>query len=206
MKNWKHGLEISLPELHNCLSNHFTWINFIRYLSIDSKVHFLTGVSVEVPSDKSEKTTITLRGEPDKLGLALTQVYEKASSVVTVEVEAPKWLHRFIIGRGGQNIKKITEGSSKVCLWLISLVLFFRHIKVIFPDLYTLVLYTDVERCASLPLIMGNLRWYFTTKGNMWIICSYYRTSLLHKKVETSKKRMFLLFRAIVKENISRHV
>ena len=74
----------------------------------------LLGVSVEVPPDKSDQSTITLRGEPDKLGLALTQVYEKASSVVTVEVEAPKWLHRFIIGRGGQNIKKITEGSSKV--------------------------------------------------------------------------------------------
>jgi len=73
-----------------------------------------TGVSVEVPPDKSDQSTITLRGEPDKLGLALTQVYEKASSVVTVEVEAPKWLHRFIIGRGGQNIKKITEGSSKL--------------------------------------------------------------------------------------------
>ena len=67
-----------------------------------------------MPSDKSDLKAITLRGEPDKLGLALTQVYEKANSVVTVEIEAPKWLHRFIIGRGGQNIKKITEGSSKV--------------------------------------------------------------------------------------------
>lgn len=76
----------------------------------------LTGVSVEVPPDKSDESTITLRGEPDKLGLALTQVYEKANSVVTVEVEAPKWLHRFIIGRKGENIKKITEGSTKVNL------------------------------------------------------------------------------------------
>ncbi len=69
---------------------------------------------MEVPSDKSDQTTITLRGEPDKLGLALTQVYEKANSVVTVEVNAPRWLHRFIIGREGQNIKKITQGSPKV--------------------------------------------------------------------------------------------
>ena len=70
---------------------------------------------MEVPPEKSDQTTITLRGEPDKLGLALTQVYEKANSVVTVEVQAPRWLHRFIIGRDGQNIKKITQGSPKVC-------------------------------------------------------------------------------------------
>ena len=77
----------------------------------------LLGVSVEVPPDKVDQNTITLRGEPDKLGLALTQVYAKANSVVTVEVEAPKWLHRFIIGRSGQNIKKITEGYPKVCFF-----------------------------------------------------------------------------------------
>eukprot|EP00794_Sanderia_malayensis_P015058 gene15058-16611_t len=78
------------------------------------EIFALTGVSVEVPPEKSDQTTITLRGEPDKLGLALTQVYEKANSVVTVEVGAPKWLHRFIIGRDGQNIKKITHGSPKL--------------------------------------------------------------------------------------------
>lgn len=78
------------------------------------EIFALTGVSVEVPPEKSDQTTITLRGEPDKLGLALTQVYEKANSVVTVEVGAPKWLHRFIIGRDGQNIKKITQGSPKL--------------------------------------------------------------------------------------------
>jgi len=28
---------------------------------------------------------------------------------VTAELKAPTWLHRFIIGRQGQNIKKITK-------------------------------------------------------------------------------------------------
>lgn len=74
----------------------------------------LTGVSVEMPPLDSDSETITLRGEPDKLGRALTQVYEKASSVVSAEVDAPRWLHRFIIGRKGQNIRKITQDLQKV--------------------------------------------------------------------------------------------
>jgi transcription antitermination factor NusA-like protein len=73
-----------------------------------------TGVSVEVPSAEDETETITLRGEPDKLGQALTLVYDKANSVVASEVHAPQWLHRFIIGRNGQNIKKITQDLEKL--------------------------------------------------------------------------------------------
>lgn len=38
-----------------------------------------TGVSVEVPPLESSSETITLRGEADKLGIALTSVYAKAS-------------------------------------------------------------------------------------------------------------------------------
>lgn len=73
------------------------------------------GVSVEMPPLDSDLETITLRGEPDKLGGALTQVYEKASSVVSADVGAPRWLHRFIIGRKGQNIRKITQDLPKAC-------------------------------------------------------------------------------------------
>ena len=69
-----------------------------------------------MPPLDSDLETITLRGEPDKLGQALTQVYEKASSVVSAEVDAPRWLHRFIIGRKGQNIRKITQDLPKVFL------------------------------------------------------------------------------------------
>lgn len=36
-----------------------------------------TGVSVEVPPEEAESDTITLRGEPDKLGHALAIVYAK---------------------------------------------------------------------------------------------------------------------------------
>lgn len=44
----------------------------------------------------------------------LTQVYEKANSVAIQEVHAPQWLHRFIIGRKGQNVQKITQDLPKV--------------------------------------------------------------------------------------------
>uniref|UniRef100_A0A8D3EDL2 Vigilin n=1 Tax=Scophthalmus maximus TaxID=52904 RepID=A0A8D3EDL2_SCOMX len=73
-----------------------------------------TGVSVEMPPLDSGSETIILRGEPDKLGPALTQVYAKAKSVIVVEVTAPAWLHRFIIGKKGQNIGRITQQLPRV--------------------------------------------------------------------------------------------
>ncbi|KAK7093511.1 hypothetical protein V1264_007247 [Littorina saxatilis] len=73
-----------------------------------------TGVAVEVPSLDSLSETITLRGEQDKLGPALTMVYSKANSVATSDVTAPSWLHRFIIGKKGASIRKITEEHPKV--------------------------------------------------------------------------------------------
>ncbi|XP_062305894.1 vigilin [Osmerus eperlanus] len=73
-----------------------------------------TGVSVEMPPLDSGSETIILRGEPDKLGPALTQVYAKAKSVMVVEVTAPAWLHRFIIGKKGLNIGRITQQLPRV--------------------------------------------------------------------------------------------
>ncbi|XP_069948284.1 vigilin isoform X2 [Cherax quadricarinatus] len=73
-----------------------------------------TGVSVEMPPTESTTETITLRGPQDKLGQALTLVYAKANSVVQADVEAPTWLHKFIIGRKGANIRQITQDLPKV--------------------------------------------------------------------------------------------
>uniref|UniRef100_A0A6P7F816 Vigilin n=1 Tax=Diabrotica virgifera virgifera TaxID=50390 RepID=A0A6P7F816_DIAVI len=58
--------------------------------------------------------TITLRGPHDKLGLALSVVYEKANSVRSSDVDAPSWIHKYIIGRKGANIKEITQNLPKV--------------------------------------------------------------------------------------------
>ncbi|XP_010784612.1 vigilin-like, partial [Notothenia coriiceps] len=73
-----------------------------------------TGVSVEIPPSDSSSETVILRGEPDRLGQALTEVYAKANSYTISSVTAPSWLHRFIIGKKGQNLAKITQQMPKV--------------------------------------------------------------------------------------------
>jgi polyribonucleotide nucleotidyltransferase len=73
-----------------------------------------TGVSVEVPPEVENSDTITLRGDPARLGEALSMVYKKASSHVCTEVECPQWLHKFIIGQNGANIKRIVGDQSKI--------------------------------------------------------------------------------------------
>ena len=74
----------------------------------------LSHVVMTVAVFDSGSDTITLRGEQDKLGPALTMVYSKANSVVVAEVEAPEWLHRFIIGKRGVNINRVMEEYPKV--------------------------------------------------------------------------------------------
>jgi len=73
-----------------------------------------TGVFVEMPPTDSMSDTITLRGPQDKLGQALTMVYDKANSVVMTEVNAPVWCHKYIIGKKGADIKAITADIPKV--------------------------------------------------------------------------------------------
>ncbi|PSN46530.1 Vigilin [Blattella germanica] len=68
-----------------------------------------TGVSVEVPPSHSRTSTITLRGPQDKLGSALTMVYEKASSVREINIEAPSWTHKHIIGPKGLHVEFIED-------------------------------------------------------------------------------------------------
>lgn len=72
-----------------------------------------TGVWVEVPPMESEVETIVLRGNPQDLGHALSLVYEKANSVQTAEVPAKSWMHKYIIGKKGENIKRITADYHK---------------------------------------------------------------------------------------------
>uniref|UniRef100_A0A6M2DT16 Putative vigilin n=1 Tax=Xenopsylla cheopis TaxID=163159 RepID=A0A6M2DT16_XENCH len=73
-----------------------------------------TGVSVEMPPSDTSTGTITLRGPQDKLGLALTKVYEKANSAKAVSVDAPSWIHKYVIGKKGSEIRKITQDLPKV--------------------------------------------------------------------------------------------
>lgn len=45
-----------------------------------------TGVSVEIPPSDSSSETVILRGEPDRLGQALTEVYAKVPNVQETQV------------------------------------------------------------------------------------------------------------------------
>jgi len=72
-----------------------------------------TGVFVEMPSSDSPSETITLRGPQDKLGLALTKVYEKANSVVSHDVHCPTWLHKYLIGKKGAKLQTLIGDLSK---------------------------------------------------------------------------------------------
>lgn len=72
-----------------------------------------TGVFVEMPSSDSNSETITLRGPQDKLGLALTKVYEKANSVVSYDVSCPNWIHKYIIGRRGAKLQNLMGDLQK---------------------------------------------------------------------------------------------
>ncbi|KAK3587938.1 hypothetical protein CHS0354_014453 [Potamilus streckersoni] len=80
----------------------------------------ITGVSVEVPFSDSPSERITLRGEQENLGLGLKMVYSKittgiqAASIISADVKAPEWLYKYIIGKEGENIKRITQDSPKV--------------------------------------------------------------------------------------------
>jgi hypothetical protein len=53
--------------------------------------------------------------------LALTKVYEKANSVVSCDVICPTWLHKYIIGKKGASIQKLTCDLPKVNLELLQL-------------------------------------------------------------------------------------
>ncbi|GLG98938.1 Vigilin [Gryllus bimaculatus] len=70
------------------------------------------GVSVEMPTNES--STVTLRGPQTKLGYALNLVYEKANSCKATKVEAPNWIHKYIIGRKGAKIRAFAQEFQKV--------------------------------------------------------------------------------------------
>ena len=67
-----------------------------------------------MPPSDSPSETITLRGPSEALGNALTLVYEKANSVTTRVVDAPDWIHKYIVGKKGANIRNITVNYPKV--------------------------------------------------------------------------------------------
>jgi rRNA processing protein Krr1/Pno1 len=73
-----------------------------------------TGVSVEVPPAESQTEEIVLRGPQEELGHALSLMVERARSIQQRSIAAPAWLHRYLIGRQGSKLSKITANHEKV--------------------------------------------------------------------------------------------
>ena len=69
----------------------------------------------EMPSNDTDSETITLRGPQEKLGLALTKVYERANSVTNLTIDCPSWLHKYIIGKKGAGIDQLFQLSLHLC-------------------------------------------------------------------------------------------
>ncbi|GFU00580.1 vigilin [Nephila pilipes] len=73
-----------------------------------------TGVSVEMPPPDVQSDSITLRGKQVKLGPALTLLYSKANCVKTEHMGDLSWLHKYVIGNKGANMKHMIQDLSKV--------------------------------------------------------------------------------------------
>ncbi|XP_069344150.1 vigilin isoform X2 [Eulemur rufifrons] len=77
-----------------------------------------TGTRINIPPPSVNRTEIVFTGEKEQLAQAVARIKkiyeEKANSFTVSSVTAPSWLHRFIIGKKGQNLAKITQQMPKV--------------------------------------------------------------------------------------------
>ena len=80
-------------------------------------------VIVEVPDAASDDDHVTLRGENTNLGRALTDVYAMAHSHTTKTMTCQKYLIQKLIGKGGENIKKLNPFNDSA-----------NYVKVDFKD------------------------------------------------------------------------
>ncbi|XP_006875270.1 PREDICTED: vigilin isoform X2 [Chrysochloris asiatica] len=77
-----------------------------------------TGTRINIPPPSVSRSEIVFTGEKEQLAQAVARIKkiyeEKANSFTVSSVSAPSWLHRFIIGKKGQNLAKITQQMPKV--------------------------------------------------------------------------------------------
>uniref|UniRef100_A0A672LWT6 Vigilin n=1 Tax=Sinocyclocheilus grahami TaxID=75366 RepID=A0A672LWT6_SINGR len=87
------------------------------YNQLVQEVSQETGARISIPPPSVPKDEIVITGEKEAVAMAIARIRaiyeEKAKSVIVVEVIAPAWLHRFIIGKKGQNISRITQQLPK---------------------------------------------------------------------------------------------
>ena len=79
-------------------------------------------MSVEVPQLDSSSCNITLRGQHQNLGAAVSDVYDRAESYKLEKIHCPNWLHRYLIGKDGSKLQEMLgENISKVSTYNSSL-------------------------------------------------------------------------------------
>lgn len=76
-----------------------------------------TGVSVEIPPTDSSSETVILRGEPDRLGQALTEVYAKVKHTYTHLFSSYLPQHRPSLFH--LNVDPITSSLGLFGLWIL---------------------------------------------------------------------------------------
>uniref|UniRef100_A0A8D0Q0U7 Vigilin n=1 Tax=Sus scrofa TaxID=9823 RepID=A0A8D0Q0U7_PIG len=88
------------------------------YNRLVSEIMQETGTRINIPPPSVNRTEIVFTGEKEQLAQAVARIRkiyeEKANSFTVSSVSAPSWLHRFIIGKKGQNLAKITQQMPKV--------------------------------------------------------------------------------------------
>ncbi|XP_015787332.1 vigilin [Tetranychus urticae] len=73
-----------------------------------------TGVYVDIPRQDDDTDTVTLWGEPEKIGPALSVLWEKAHSEVEDVIETEPWVHRYILGTKGTNFQEMNANFPNV--------------------------------------------------------------------------------------------
>lgn len=74
--------------------------------SVLNEIFKTTGVSIEMPQDP-ESEQIILRGEQDKLGAALSVLYDKAHSEIELIIDVKSWIQRHLIGVKGSRLQAL---------------------------------------------------------------------------------------------------
>lgn len=58
-------------------------------------------------------------------------MYEKANSMTAETIECPGWMHRFLIGKNGSNLRELIEDNEKVIIGkYINCVTFIEYILI----------------------------------------------------------------------------
>jgi len=123
----KNGVQTCIACIQNLIDAKIRDINEISF-PIDKKSHkHIIGpkysgiqqilkdhdVIVEVPDQASPDEKITLRGNQQKIGKALTDVYAMAHSHGSRILNCPKWCYIKLVGKKGENIKKLNPYNSR---------------------------------------------------------------------------------------------